>query len=54
MLEFIIREPPPIDNNSDDKNRGHAIPFHTDMIFQYNKKAINAKFFLSAEALEAQ
>ena len=52
MLEFIIKEPP--QDTSDDKNRGHTIPFHSDMIFQYNKKAINAKFFLSAEALEAQ
>lgn len=49
MLEFITREPSDSDANQE---RGHAIPFHSDMIFQYNKKAINAKFFQSAEALE--
>ena len=43
MLEFIIKEPAP----DADKTLGHAIPFHSDMIFQYNKSAINAKFFLN-------
>ena len=43
MLQFIMEEPP----SNADKERGHAIPFHSDMIFQYNKTAINAKFFQS-------
>ena len=45
MLEFIIKEPAP----DADKTLGHAIPFHSDMIFQYNKSAINAKFFLNED-----
>ena len=45
MLEFIIKEPA----SDADKTRGHAIPFHSDMIFQYNKSVINAKFFLNED-----
>jgi len=43
MLKFITEEPP----SDADQDRGHAIPFHSDMIFQYNKTSINAKFFQS-------
>ena len=41
MLEFITSEP----ESDADKERGHAIPFHSDMIFQFNKAAINDQFF---------
>ena len=43
MLDFITKEPAA----DADKERGHAIPFHSDMIFQLNKSVINAKFFLN-------
>ena len=43
MLEFIIKEPAEGAN----KDLGHSIPFHSDMIFQFNKEHINAKFFKS-------
>ena len=43
MLLFIIEEPLP----DADHDRGHSIPFHSDMIFQFNKEHINAKFFKS-------
>ena len=41
MLEFITTEP----ENDATKERGKTIPFHSDMIFRYNKKPINAIFF---------
>ena len=41
MLKFIIKEP----EGDADKARAHTIPFHSDMLFQLNKTAINAKFF---------
>ena len=41
MLEFITMEP----ENDATKERGKTIPFHSDMIFRYNKKPINAIFF---------
>ena len=41
MIEFITVEPP----QDADKDRGHSIPFHSDMIFQFNKCVINYKFF---------
>lgn len=43
MLEFITVEPA----SDAEQERGHSIPFHSDMIFQYNKAVINAKFFQS-------
>jgi hypothetical protein len=53
MLEFIIKEPPQSDET--DQERGHSIPFHSDMVFRLNKQHINAKFFRSEaqEQLEA-
>ena len=41
MLTMIMNEPP----DDCDKDRGHTMPFHTDMIFQMNKSVINARFF---------
>ena len=41
MIEFITAEPP----QDADRDRGHSIPFHSDMILQFNKAVINAKFF---------
>ena len=41
MLEFITTEP----ENAATQERGKTIPFHSDMIFRYNKKPINAIFF---------
>ena len=41
MLQFITTEP----DNDATKERGKTIPFHSDMIFRYNKKPINAIFF---------
>ena len=41
MIKFITEEP----KNDASKELGHTIPFHSDMIFQYNKAAINIQFF---------
>ena len=43
MLHYISVEPVA----DADHNRGHVMPFHSDMIFQYNKSNINAAFFQS-------
>jgi len=42
-MSFITVEP----KTDADKMRGHAMPFHADMIFQLNKTVINARFFES-------
>ena len=44
MLEFIIKEP---QANEADQDRGHSIPFHSDMVFQFGKEHINGTFFRS-------
>ena len=44
MLEFIIKEP---QANEADQVRGHSIPFHSDMVFQFGKEHINGTFFRS-------
>ena len=41
MLTMITEEPA----SDASRDRGHAMPFHTDMIFGFNKACINAKFF---------
>ena len=41
MLEMITQEP----SEDADRERGHSMPFHSDMIFQLNKTSINARFF---------
>ena len=43
MLSMITEEPA----SDASRDRGHAMPFHTDMIFGFNKACINAKFFQS-------
>ena len=43
MLKYIT-ELPPEDSN---KKRGHTLPFHCDMIFQFQNKKINDRFFAS-------
>ena len=44
MLKYIT-ELPPEDCN---KKRGHTLPFHCDMIFQFQNKKINDRFFASS------
>ena len=41
MLKYITEMPP----KDCSKERGYAIPFHSDMIFQFQNKKINDKFF---------
>ena len=41
MLKYITEMPP----KDCSKERGYAIPFHCDMIFQFQNKKINDKFF---------
>jgi len=43
MLKFITEEPAA----DASKDRGHSVPFFSDMVFSYNKAVINAKFFRS-------
>lgn len=43
MLSFIIEEP----DADAGQDRGHSMPFYSDMIFSFNKGAINSKFFRS-------
>ena len=43
MLRLITDEPA----GDAGQDRGHSMPFYSDMIFQYNKRAINEKFFCS-------
>ena len=44
MLDFIIKEP---QADETDQDRGHSIPFHSDMVFSFGKAHINGKFFRS-------
>ena len=46
MLKFITEEPAA----DASKDRGHSVPFFSDMVFSYNKAVINAKFFRSGAA----
>jgi len=41
MLTFITDEPAA----DADRDRGHAMPFHADMVFQMDKSVINDRFF---------
>ena len=45
MLTFIMEEP----DADAGKDRGHTMPFHSDMIFQMNKTVINDFFFCNDE-----
>ena len=44
MLRYITETPPENCNTT----RGHAVPFHCDMIFQFHNKKINDRFFTSS------
>ena len=41
MLKYITEMPP----EDCSKDRGYTLPFHSDMIFQFQNKKINDKFF---------
>ena len=42
MLSYVTVEP-----EIDTEDRGHKIPFLSDMLFSYNKRSINDLFFRS-------
>ena len=42
MLSYVTVEP-----EIDTEDRGHKIPFFSDMLFSYNKRSINDLFFRS-------
>ena len=41
MLRYITEVPP----EDCSKERGYSLPFHSDMVFQFQNKKINEKFF---------
>ena len=41
MLRYITEMPP----EDCSRDRGYSLPFHSDMVFQFHNKKINAKFF---------
>ena len=46
MLRYITELPPENCNAI----RGHTLPFHCDMIFQFQNKKINERFFTTSLA----
>ena len=50
MLRYITEMPP----EDCSKERGYALPFHSDMVFQFQNKNINDKFFALDSDLSVQ